>query len=417
MSWLWSGGERSEPQRKSHDIAQKIGYVILFLPLETRRYVPVETLTCSLTSHRNNTQEVFWTCVETQVRRLATSLAENVLESLRDKQLGVAWNQRADGRSGYRNGYYRRTLSTPHGPLSIRVPRLRRGALDASVVFDRYQRRLPDVQRILRHSYLLGASTRALGPLAEQIFGRSLSHQTISRLMRWLDDQIRTWRNQPISPVYRVVYIDGMHVKGLCGGRRVMLVTGRRFDGTLEVLDVCVSRGERCLELLASLRKRGLEGVELFVSDDSTAVAFALEWVYPEVPRQDCTFHRLQRLRTAIGDTGHRNRMVAEAACVFRCETPMAAWSTAQQWRDRWRSTCPAAVGQFMEGLGKSLMFYDLPKTWWKQTHTNNPMENLIRQLRRRLKTMDGFHDDPAVERAVFGQLLRWRKIKLTQNT
>ena len=70
-----------------------------------------------------------------------------------------------------------------------------------------------------------------------------------------------------------------------------------------------------------------------------------------------------------------------------------------------------------MEGLGRSLTFYSLPKTWWKWTRTNNPMENQIRQLRRRLKAMDGFYDDQAIERAVFGQLLRWPMTKLTQNT
>ena len=235
--------------------------------------------------------------------------------------------------------------------------------------------------------------------------------------MKWLDGELAEWRKRPLEPVYRVIYIDGMHVSRLGGDRRVMLVSGRRFDGSLEVLDFCISRGERCLELLKNLRSRGLEGVELCVSDDSSAVEFALEWVYPEVPRQDCTFHRLQRLRQKIGNTVHRDAVVAEATCVFRCESRAAAWSTARLWRHRWVSIYPVAVGQFMEGLGKSLMFYDLPKTWWKQTRTNNPMENQIRQLRRRIEAMDGFYDDSAIERAVFGQLLRWRLTKLTQNT
>ena len=70
-----------------------------------------------------------------------------------------------------------------------------------------------------------------------------------------------------------------------------------------------------------------------------------------------------------------------------------------------------------MDGLGDSLVFYTLPKTWWRRARTNNPLELLIRTLRQRLRPMGCFHDEAAIERAVFGQLLRWHKIKLTHNS
>ncbi|MHC4595867.1 MAG: transposase [Planctomycetota bacterium] len=113
----------------------------------------------------------------------------------------------------------------------------------------------------------------------------------------------------------------------------------------------------------------------------------------------------------------HRDRMVAEAACIFRCESLEAALDVAGAWRRRWQRVSPWAVEQFLYGLRDSLRFYDLPKCWWKRVRTNNPLERLIRTLRGRLRLMGCFHDEPAVERAVFGQLLRWHKIKLTHNT
>ena len=111
------------------------------------------------------------------------------------------------------------------------MPRSRGGGFDASTVFDRYQRRIADVARILRHAYLLGASTRPPAQLAEQVFGGSLSHQTVSKLMRWLDGQLALWRSQPSAPVYKVVYINGMHVDVVGGDRMVMLVTGLSITG------------------------------------------------------------------------------------------------------------------------------------------------------------------------------------------
>ena len=194
--------------------------------------------------------------------------------------------------------------------------------------------------------------------MAEQVFGGSLSHQTVSRVMRWLDEQLAAWRNQPIAPVYKVVHIDGMHVDMVGGDRVVMLVSGRREDGSLDVLGFCVGAGERCVELLADLRARGLEDVEMFVSDESAGIRHALEEVYPEVAWQHCTFHRLAALRADVGSTEFRDIMAAEAGCIFRCPGSQAALDTAIAWAKRWKPLAPWAVQKFMDGLGDSLMFY-----------------------------------------------------------
>ncbi len=371
----------------------------------------------SVTPNQERRQETFWTWMDNMVRQLAGNLIGRTLDMEMQAHLRAGWNQRTDRRRGYRNGYYRRLLTTPHGVLDVNIPRCRSGPLDCSAVFDRYQRRIGDVDRILRHAYLLGASTRGTAELGEQVFGGTVSHQTISKLMRWLDEQLTAWRDQPIASVYKVVYIDGMHVDVVGGDRMVMLVSGARWDGGLDVLGFSVGRGERCVELLADLRQRGLEGVELFVSDEAVAIRSALEQVYPEVAWQSCTFHRLHALRNNVGSTNFRDLMIAEASCIFRCPSKLAAAEAAVAWAKRWRPLSLLAVQQFMDGLENSLMFYSLPQSWWRRARTNNPQERLIRTLRQRLRSMGCFHDEPAIERAVFGQLLRWHKIKLTHNT
>jgi transposase-like protein len=358
---------------------------------------------------RQKTQEAFWSFVSQWTRRQLSGLLEQVLLSEQQEWIAAGWNERKSGRAGWRNGFYRRQLLSPHGPLQVKVPRCRSSGLDCSLMFNRYQRRVQDVDRILRHAFLLGASTRGTAELAEQVFGGQISHQTVSRSLRWLDERLQQWRAQPIEPIYKVVYIDGMHVNCIEGDRMVMLVAGQReAQGPLEVLDFCVSSGERCLDLLRSLRRRGLEGVELIVSDESGAIRHAVEEVYPEVAWQHCTFHRLQALRNNIGTTDFRDAMVADAAEIFRCPTKLAAQERSLAWAGQWRQRAAWAVQQFMDDLDDSLMFYSLPKDWWKRVRTNNPMERLIRTLRMRLQPMGCFHDGPAIERAVFGQLARW---------
>ena len=136
--------------------------------------------------------------------------------------MSSGWNQRSVSRRGYRNGYYRRQLTTSHGVVALKVPRCRQGTLDTTAVFQRYQRRVKDVERILRHAYLLSCATRGLAQLAVQIFGGCLSHQSISVLMRWVDDSFQQRRKQPIEQVYTVVYIDGIHVNRIDSDRTVM---------------------------------------------------------------------------------------------------------------------------------------------------------------------------------------------------
>jgi len=371
----------------------------------------------SVTAEAQARQEAFWGWLNRKVQSLAGHILEQVLLIEQRHLIGAEWNQRQPGRTGWRNGFYRRRLLTPHGHLRVKVPRCRQVALDCGLIFDRYQRRVADVDRILRHAYLLGASTRGVAELAEQVFGGMLSHQTVSQLMRWLDEQLSLWRRQPIEAVYKVVYVDGMHVDVLGKDRMVMLVAGQPEGGKLEVLDLCVSTGEQCRQLLQDLRDRGLEGVKMFVSDQSGAIRYALEQVYPEVAWQHCTFHRLQALRATVGPTEYRDVMVAEAGCIFRCPGRQAAGDAARAWAERWRPVDPCAVQQFTNGLEDSLMFYQMPQRWWTRVRTNNPLERLIRTLRMRLRNMGCFHDPPAVERAVFGQLARWHKIKLTHNT
>ena len=107
-----------------------------------------------------------------------------------------------------------------------------------------------------------------------------------------------------------------------------------------------------------------------------------------------------------------------QAACIFRCPSRLAANEQALAWADRWRPYAPWPVQQFMIDLTNGLSFYDLPKEQWRRARTHNPLERLIRTLRTRLKPMGGHHDDPTVERAVLGQLIRWKLIpELTHNT
>jgi len=367
---------------------------------------------------RRELQEAFWTVVDREVARMTTALIEAGLREQQALAVGADWHQRSDARVGFRNGFYTRAITTPHGHLTIRVPRLREGRLDTSFVFDRYQRRHADIDRVLRHVFLTGASTRDAATLAEQLWGSSLSHQAVSRMTRVLDDALQAYRQGPIQPVYPVVQIDGLYVT-VDGVKHVlMLVVGLREDGVRHVLDFSLGLGEDCRDLLWDLRRRGLEGVQLFVSDDAGTVESAVREVYPEVPWQTCVWHRLVRLWELLGPKDYRGPLVREAARIFRCASREVAGQVAQSWARRWQTWEPELVRWFMNGLEDGLSFHHLPQRWWPRARTTSLTERLIRTLRMRLNLMGAFANPHAALRALFGQLLRWHLVpRITQTT
>lgn len=353
-------------------------------------------------------QEAFWTLVDRDLRQVTEDWVNQALEALAAEAAGAAWHERSVARRAWRNGHRGRRLLTRHGLLRLTVPRLRGRRLDTALVFDRYQRRQRDVDRVLLRAYVVGVSTRDTAELSEQLFGDVLSHETVSRLGRWLDGQLALYRRRPIGPIYRVVQLDGMHLGVRGGDQMAVLAVGLREDGGKEVLGFSLAAGEQCRALLWDLRRRGLEGVELFTSDGSGAIESALAEVYPEVPRQQCSTHRLRGLLERLGRTPEGWRMVRDAGRIFRSSSRSTAAEVALAWEKRWWRHDPQAVEWFMGGLSESLLFYDLPQRWWRAARTTNRVERLIRTLRMRLRPMGTFHNRPAAERALFGQLLRW---------
>jgi transposase-like protein len=364
-----------------------------------------------------DSQEAFWTWVDRACRETARELIQWTLAQLQHQAVGAGWHERTAARVGYRNGVYRRTLTSPYGPLRIVVPRLRGVPLDCRLVFDRYRRRCRDVDRVLQRVVLMGVSLRDAAEVGEQLWGETLSPQTVGALLRWLDHALAAWRRRPLDAVYRVVQIDGMYVTVEGQKQVVMLVLGLREDGRKEVLGFSLETGEGCRELLWDLRRRGLEGVQVFVTDDSGAVRSALEEVYPEVPHQVCCWHRLVGLWERLGPVPWRHAMVREAGRIFRCVSLAAALEETDRWTRRWAGRAEAAVAWWLDGLADSLGFYHLPEPWWRRTRTTSLTERLIRKLRRRLRPMGAFANTPAAERAVFGQLLRWHLLpEITHN-
>jgi putative transposase len=228
-------------------------------------------------------------------------IVERVLQELLEAEkmtehIGAAPYERAEGRTGHRNGHKPRTLRTRIGTLNLLVPQDREGSFSPRL-FARYQRNEKALILALMEMYVEGVSTRKVKEVTEVLCGISFSKSLVSQLAGGLDSELERWRNRPLeAKAYPYLFVDARYEKVRAEQRvvsqGVLLVSGVREDGFREILGVEVADTESeatYQELFRSLKARGLSGVELVVSDEHGGLKAAVERHFqgarpPEVP-------------------------------------------------------------------------------------------------------------------------------------
>lgn len=213
-----------------------------------------------------------------------------LMEAERDVYVGAKRYERSEGRRTQRNGYKPRTLKTRMAGLDLRVPKTRDGRSYPSIL-ERYQRSEGALIAALAQCYVQGMSTRKVQAICEELFGEGMSAQTISAYASRLEEELEPWRTRPLEGNYPCVMVDARYEKVRVDHRivdmAVLIALGVNEDGRREVLGVAVVHGETkasWVEFLGSLVERGLEGVQLIVSDAHAGLADARWEHFPGVP-------------------------------------------------------------------------------------------------------------------------------------
>jgi putative transposase len=239
------------------------------------------------------------------LKQLARSGLRILLEDVMNEELtallGANWGEHTTTRTGYRNGYYSRDLGTTAGVIEdLQVPRDREGKFHTQL-FERFARYEPQVEEGLRDMFVEGLSTAKVGSVAEKLIGVAPSASAVSRLNADLEAQFKAWREQPVGARYRVIYADGIYYDvrhGEVADHMVVLaVLGVDSQGDKAVLGLRLSAEESkegWLALLTDLRKRGVEQVDLVVTDGNDGLIAALKEAFPTTPRQRCVVHTIR---------------------------------------------------------------------------------------------------------------------------
>jgi putative transposase len=256
------------------------------------------------------------------------------------------------------------------------------------------------VEEALVEMYLAGVSTRRVEDITEALWGTRVSSSTVSELNKKIYGQIELWRQRPIEGEHAYVYLDGIWLKRCWGGEvrnvAVLVAVGVNREGFREVLGVMEGAKEdkECwLAFLRHLKARGLAGVRLFVSDKCLGLVESLAEFYPEADWQRCAVHFYRNVFTTV-PSGKVKEVAAMLKAIHAQEDRKSALEKAQQVAEKLQGLrLGKAAALVREGIPETLAYMAYPREHWRSLRTNNMLERLMRELRRRTRVVGCFPD------------------------
>jgi transposase-like protein len=333
------------------------------------------------------------------VRESVEETLNTMLDAEADAQCGAKRYERSPERVDTRSGHYQRKLLTPAGEVTLSVPRLRKLPLETEII-ERYRRKESSVEESLIQMYLAGVSVRRVEDITEALWGQRVSPSTVSELNQKIYATIEAWRNRPIEGQYAYVYLDGIWLKRSWGGEvrniAVLVAVGVRSDGYREILGVAEGIKEDVegwRNFLRYLKGRGLSGVRLFISDKCLGLLEALGEFYPEAQWQRCMVHWYRNVFSVV-PRGRRKEVAAMLKAIHGQEDRPAAREKAEAVASKLEAMkLGQAAAIVRAGVDETLSYMAFPREHWTRIRTNNMLERIMREIRRRTRVVGNFPD------------------------
>lgn len=333
------------------------------------------------------------------VRSTVEETLNALLDAEADRLCGARKYERTEGRKDTRAGSYDRKLGTKAGEVTLSVPKLRTLPFETAII-ERYRRRESSVEEALIEMYLAGVSVRRVEDITQALWGSRVSASTVSELNQKIYGKIDEWRQRPLNGDFPYVFLDGLWLKRSWGGEvrnvSVLIAIGVSQSGFREILGVSEGAkedGPSWTAFLRELKQRGLKGVELFVSDKCLGLVENLAEFYPEAKWQRCVVHFYRNVWTAV-PSGKVKQVAAMLKAIHAQEDRDAAKEKARSVVAKLREMKLAKAAELIEsGVDETLSYYDFPPEHWRSIRTNNPMERINREIRRRTRVVGAFPD------------------------
>jgi transposase-like protein len=342
--------------------------------------------------------------IKNELKELVRNSVEETLNGLLDQEaeqlVQAAKYERTNNRQGYRGGAYSRKLGTTSGEVTLKIPKLK-GVPFETAIIERYRRRESSVEEALIEMYLAGVSVRRVEDITEALWGSKVSPSTISELNKKAYINIESWRNRDLTGrEYPYVYVDGIYLKRNWGGSfeniAVLVAIGVDTDGYREVLGAAEGMKEdkaSWYSFFQWLKNRGLSGVRLIIGDKCLGMLEAAMEVYPESKYQRCIVHFYRNVFSVVprGKVALVAKMLKAIHAQESRESSMEKAKTVMESLKEMK--LKEAAKKLENGIDETLTYTQFPFEHWLKIRTNNVIERVNREIRRRTRVVGCFPD------------------------
>ncbi|GAB5537894.1 MAG: IS256-like element IS1081 family transposase [Rubricoccaceae bacterium] len=341
-----------------------------------------------------------------QLREMVQMFAEALMSAEADGLCGASYGERSADRVNQRNGYRTRRWDTRVGSIELAIPKLRSGSYFPDWLLEPRRRSERALIAVVAECYVKGVSTRKVDKVVQQLGIDGISKSQVSELAKSLDEQVAAFRERPLeAKAYPYVWLDAMYVKSREDGRianvAVVVATGVTDDGHREVLGVDIVSAENEASWTAFLRSlvaRGLSNVKLVTSDAHEGLKSAIGKVLHGASWQRCRTHFMRNLLSKVPKSS-QSLVATLVRGIFEQPDSDAVWRMHAEVVEKLEARFAAASKLLDEAGADILAFSPFPKEHWRRVWSNNPLERLNKELRRRSDVVGIFPNREAVLR------------------
>jgi transposase-like protein len=307
--------------------------------------------------------------------------------------IGATRYDRTPERHDQRAGHRSRRLGTAAGTLDdLPVPRTRGGF--HTQLFDRYQRRMVEVDTLMREMFVGGVSQQAVGSVMEHLTGTTPSPSTVSRVFHTLEAEFAAWQQRTLLERYAYIFADGTYFSVIYDGEGqkmpILALIGITLEGQREL--IAFTAGERENQgawenLLSDIKARGVQEVGLWITDGHQAMLKAIALKFPTSKRQCCIKDKMENVLAHVPEK-QREGVRQELRAIFCQKSRAQADQVAAAFREKYRTIYPSAVACMERNWEACLTFYAFPELHWKNVRTTNIIERTFEEVKKRSKKM-----------------------------
>ena len=318
--------------------------------------------------------------LDEMVRGTVVETLNAMLDAEADEMCNAQRYEHSPDRVDTRAGSYKRKLHTKAGEVEVKVPKLRKQTSETAII-ERYRRRDMSIEEAIVQIYLAGVSVRRVEDITEILWGTRVSSGTVSNLNKKVYKHIERWRTQKIEGAFAYVYLDGIVLKRSWGGEiknvSVLVAIGVDSDGYRRILGVSEGHKEDkagWLGFLKELKKRGLTGVRLMISDACLGLVESIAEVFPDADWQRCVVHFHRNVLSHV-PRGKMREVAAMLKAIHAQESRESAESKAEDVVKKLKLMKLRSAAELVEkSIHETFAYFAYPPQHWLKIKTSNPM-------------------------------------------